>query len=438
MQKQITTKVLLLLLAGSTCFASKSGLKLSYGVLTITGSTGNKSVTGLDFTPKAGLFIINSQASQNAAGTSSGIGWGVSISTSKRVTNFVRRVNASTTYFGRHSEGATLVTLDTTGAINFEADFVSWNSDGFTLNVSTSPAVSFYAQWWVWDGIEVQGNLVQFDSRTSPGSQPYTGMGFKSDVLIVLSMGMTATIPTTDGNSRPGFGFATHDADGTIRQAGLGNKHVSGANSARRAQSTSSLIYIPDTSAMWLEGALTSFDADGFTVNYSTVQASAVKLWALGLTGLRGYVSSFNQNTSTGSQPITAVGRQPQAIIMASFCRATATAQQTDGTVSIGGASGSNQGNNAFTCTSGSNNNGHANYNNQILTCLTGGTPTVNSQASFTSFDSTGFTINNGTADATSREVIYLTMSPLPLSRFLITRGPTLRNMLWQLPQYTD
>jgi len=51
---------------------------------------------------------------------------------------------------------------------------------------------------------------------------------------------------------------------------------------------------------------------------------------------------------------------------------------------------------------------------NKILTILTAGaTPTLAAEADLTSFNSNGFTINWGTADATAREIAYLALRGL-------------------------
>jgi hypothetical protein len=166
---------------------------------------------------------------------------------------------------------------------------------------------------------------------------------------------------------------------------------------------------------MWLAGGVTSLDPDGFTFDWTTVQASTVKLWALGIRGVRGYVGAVNQNVTptTGNQAVTAVGWTPSMLLMGTFCAATVSGQQNDEVFSLGGATASAQGHNAIASVSGSNNNGLANYATKLQTCLLGGTPTIQSQATFTSFDAPGFTFNNTTVDATSRALLYLAMGPL-------------------------
>jgi len=377
-------------------------------------TTGNVSVTSLSFTPKGALFIWNGQATQNTTGTGANFGMGAAVSTSNRGAWHHRRLLASSSVFGRHTGAGCMVQMSTGNVIDFAVDFVSWNSNGFTVNVGTSPGVDFFVQWYVWGGTDVEVGLLQFNSDVSTGTEVYTGMGFKPDALIIFSLGMTATIPTSDGNSRPGIGFVSHDDDGTIRQAGFGGKQVNGANTARRSQSATQAIYIPDTSAMWLAGGVDSLDADGFTVNYTTVQASTVKLWALGIRGIRAYVGAVDQNVTptTGNQAVTAVGYTPSMLMMGSFCAATVSGQQNDESISLGGATSAAQATNSMTTVSGGNNNGLANYATKLQTCLLGGTPTIQSQATFVSFDTTGFTFNNTTVDATSRALLYMAMAP--------------------------
>jgi hypothetical protein len=406
--------LMLLMLLAPTASASINGYQVASGSLSTGASTGNVSVTSLTFTPKVLLMRFNVQAAANTTGTGAAIGWGAAISSSNRATNYTRRTSATTTTNSTH-DATKIVLTHAAGVTNLAIDFVSFNSNGFTLNVVTSPGSNVLLFWLALGGDDLKANLIQFDSRTTTGSTGHTGMGFKPDVLFVFTSGMTAAIPTTDGNSRPGYGWV----DSALNQGALGVKQVTGANTSRKAQSAANAIYIPDTSAMWLAGAVTSLDADGFTMNYTTVQGSAIHLWALGLSGIRSKVSTLNQATASppATQAVTAVGYTPKHISIGSFCSATVSGQQNNGTMSLGFAAGGAQSNNSYASTTGGNNLGLANFDNQIVACYTGGTPTLDTQSAFTSFDAQGFTLTTGTVNGTAMEMIYAVTAPLPVNK---------------------
>src|SRR3990167_6849512 len=59
------------------------------------------------------------------------------------------------------------------------------------------------------------------------------------------------------------------------------------------------------------------------------------------------------------------------------------------------------------------------------LTHITAGTPTVNAEATFTSMDTLGFTVNWTTTDATARENLYLALASAPTAATTEYVAPT-------------
>ena len=139
----------------------------------VTG-TGNKAYTGVGFQPEFANFLVgagsaNVQAINTVTGTGQGWGaWiGAALSTTKRwVFGVSTEDNAATAdTFQYYQNDKCLCSYNfATGAVDMEADFISFDSDGLTVNytdapVSASQLIAFIAiKGGAWDVGEFAGN----------------------------------------------------------------------------------------------------------------------------------------------------------------------------------------------------------------------------------------------------------------------------------------
>jgi hypothetical protein len=375
------------------------------GSFTASNSTGNQAVTGVGFQPKVVLFRYNMQGADGSMGDSS-VGFGVGVSsTDRRVTGNYSNTGLTTSSQSAWNQSSYVIYTPGGG---YRADFVSMDSDGFTINWATASdmVVTYLALGG--DAI-THAKTGSAAAKTTTGTQSYTGLGFQPTALIVFA-GKFSTTPldqATNGNGL--FGVATSSsARGMIAWRNLNN---SNPQVAKRRQSTQRIL---SSTTTFTEADFVSFDSDGFTLNYTTAGGNADVFYYLALRGPQVKVSAFNQPTSTGNQSITGAGFTPKAAIMMSANDVSVNndAAQAHARASFGWATGTSERASWWIGETDNVSPTLASRNmdrTKLIKLMTEGSPsTVNAAADHVSFDSDGQTINWTTADSTARQIIVL------------------------------
>ena len=141
----------------------------------------------------------------------------------------------------------------------------NFTSSGFTATASASAGTDQFAFLSLSWGGEVSVNVGQLAASTSTGNSAKTGVGFQpTHLLLALNGGQSST-----GVAGIINGFSYIDADEA--KSIFANCSSSGASPSSGYSEAS--IYNVDT-----EAALSSFDSDGFTLNYSNA-GSLAYLW---------------------------------------------------------------------------------------------------------------------------------------------------------------
>lgn len=127
-----------------------------------------------------------------------------------------------------------------------------------------------------------RAKLASYDTKTSTGTQAYTGVGFKPKALITFNTGMTAldSWPTSATGC-----FAIAAASGVGEEGSLcvsATDAVSTWSHSNRYDADA-LLGVNHSHTVLFEATLNSFDSDGFTLNYSTANASAHKFIGLSI-----------------------------------------------------------------------------------------------------------------------------------------------------------
>lgn len=296
-------------------------------------------------------------------------------------------------------------TMSSTTAVSHSGSVVEFGSNYIDLNaVTISTTYSLLVRWMTLGGSDLTNvSLVQYTSPTSTGNQELTGAGFAPDAVVVITNGLSCTPPCNDTTSifHPGIGLAAKD--GTMGSVG---NYITLTNSeARRVQRTNRIITLPTTSDLRLEASVVSFDSDGITLNWQSVDSSVgLYFWVLYLRGPQATVASFNQRTSTGEYSYTGLsGFTPKGGLFTSFCAPASTGIETTGSFMVGlsdighawagiaSSIGRSEGSSTLICRTAS-----------------ASPPPINSEASFVSWNSSGVTVNWTTADSTQRQFLVL------------------------------
>lgn len=369
--------------------------------------TGNQTVSGLGMTPKAVLFFTTGATALDAFGTFGVMSVGAAVSSSNRAAVGVisEDAQADADTYRRHVNSKCITILTVNGATSDEADFVSFASGEFTINWTTNGGNQRFISYIAFDCTDAK--VVEFASPTSTGNQATTGAGFQPDAVIFFTIAHATAPDNTDSQLLLGLGFTNGTGQGA---SGISSQDGTAASNAHRYQRTDRCIAVPFNGSAFIGASIVSLDADGFTVNWATVQASARYCWALCLKGGSFYVGSETQKTSTGTQAKTGVGFQPDALLLSWVQNTATTSVATFANLNVGAASGSAQAQSWMGDAHAADPTGvdRIMQTDKCLLAGVSGTPSVTSEADLDSLDSDGFTLDWTTADANAREFVFL------------------------------
>lgn len=238
-----------------------------------------------------------------------------------------------------------------------------------------------------------------FTCNTVTGTQAVTGVGFQPKALIVWGTTVTAA-----GYSADDIGFFLGCASSASDQwvNGIFSDNAVGPTNSSRQISTGNLIRIVRINQT-TDGlaSLSSFDADGFTIDWPSDPPSSawlVHFLALGgadITSAKAGVVSVA--AATGDQAFTGVGFRPEFVLMSSNGQTVAAGGQANGSMHIAMTSSTGrQGALAWRDRDGQATSQDASYqrNDKSAAALASNTDTVATEGTLASFDSDGWTIN--------------------------------------------
>lgn len=415
-------------------------------------STGTQQTT-TGFTP-AGVIILSNGGTDSASvlsGVRTTIGAGDG--TTMRVVAYVDQDNVASVVARRFHDSGDVLNLrsdDGTSAV-VVADVDSFDADtGFTLNFTTADGATrefiYFAAGSIASGGEIDvsasspltvtstatrnadynnreaSNTLEltdaavrqvddeflvkvgsFQTATSTGPQNVTGLGFQPRAIIFFN---ALDEPSALNGSAATWGWFGFGAAGLAGQAAIAFNAIEGgvSESASVEQRTDACILtVPHTSVgnPLLKGELTAFGADGFTIDWDFVPASArvVNYLAIGGGVLEeANVSAYQVPATTGPESYTGLGFQPDAMILFAASHGTLDSRRNADplSLSIGFSDGGRQAVSSFGVDQFSNPTDNYRYQrtNRILATINGETNALHNEASLTSLDADGFTLD--------------------------------------------
>jgi hypothetical protein len=397
-----------------------AGAVFAVGSFTKSGATGSQMVPHtLGQVPKAIILWTIGKTDETMT---SGFNYGIGISdpaTSVALAMASRDgIAPSLTSRRMANKAITMVTAgeaSTTAALA-EADMPSWGSTSFTLNWTTNDGQPFVVHYLLIGGPQVSAKVVNWQAPTAAGQKVVPGIGFQPETVLHFHAGAAfiSAVPFNQTNAVLGIGAM----DKTGAQWGI---QVSDANAqsttvTSRAQRNDAAIFMytdTGTASVTKQASFVSMNADGFTLNFTTANASASQIYSLALAGLKAGVGTFNKTTATAPalQPVT-TGFTPGAVFMTSFQIAAQTATISEPMCSIG--LGATDGPHEASSTLGS-------YDG-VTTPTCGGQdkaskafikmnmPPLDAEADFASFSASGFSLNWTTSDPVASQICFLAL----------------------------
>lgn len=239
------------------------------GTQTLATSTGAQSVTGLAFQPDFGVFI-NAQAT--AAGTAArALGSiGFAASSTKEFTmawgiddaqNMTATIDAVS-----YTDQAACMSGITAGAetVDFLADFTSFNSDGYTVNVSNAPTAAWLVGYLLIKGGQWDVGTKVWASGTNT-AVTVSGMAFQPKGLLLAHATPTADATVTTQVADPTSSVVGVAAStSTEATAGAGMTDAALNTQVFHDVYSGSILNRPAGAASE-SSVLTSFNSDGWT-----------------------------------------------------------------------------------------------------------------------------------------------------------------------------
>jgi hypothetical protein len=375
-------------------------------VFDLNTTTGNQAVSGVGFEPKLVILFCNGTSSGVVAGNAfSSLGAATS-STARWAVGQWHTDNAANSETARSARTDKIldVPIASGASSEYQADLVSMDSDGFTINIGTTPGVALRCIALCLGGTDIDVAVGSFSTGTTTGSAitAVSGLAFQPKAALTAHSTTSASVSAT---TRYNIGFAS----GASNEWGATSYESD--NSAQMATahgwSASDYIYGGVTSGLDTDIDFNAFTSDGWTHNITAVPASMLICYiALG-GNAQYYVGNDAQKTTTGTEATTGVGFEPSALIANMALRTTAGYDANgdfythlgfmDGTAEAGGHVFSEDDVGDAHTSRG------VDSTYSLFAVTDDATPTVAAKASLSSFDSDGFTVNWNTADATAR-----------------------------------
>lgn len=277
--------------------------------MTGTGIAGSTvAVTGVGFSPDFILFFYGGRSNvvnSPAGGTPRrGIGSAVRIgggSTAKNQAAYTFSTNggASTdTGAGYRVDGCVkrLITGLADGGI---LKVQSLDSDGFTLEIVTAFGSDLRIGYLALSGTDIQAvDQGRLTEPAAAGNVSVTGLTITPDAVFFLGI-PTASLPTASQNdSRLMFGAACREDLGNIKNAVWcgGSDHGAATSQAMSYNRFGECIAQLNSAVTGINSraSVTSFNSDGFTLNFSEVTGSQIQFLYVVIAGGRWHMGSFN------------------------------------------------------------------------------------------------------------------------------------------------
>ncbi len=299
----------------------------------------SQAVSGVGFRGKAVIFEWTKQTTEAAVQDQHmGVGFATS-SSQQRAVSFWADDGDATSDTGRlRSDTKAIVVQTNGGTIAAQAEFASFDDDGFTLNWTTNNSSGYILHYTVLGGADVSNAKAgTFTLTTGTGSLGVTDPGFKPDFLMVAGTA-NDTVNTNVAHAAMNIGYAAGSSEeGAITINSESTRTTSDTWGQQRTDATV-LLLTPTTGAQDAIADFTSFDTNGFTLNKSDAPAANTDIFYLAVQGGQYDVGALTQPSTEGESTISTNFR-PVGVSLASENGTANTGITAHSSLSLGGAS---------------------------------------------------------------------------------------------------
>jgi hypothetical protein len=268
--------------------------------------TGAQGVTGVGFQPQAVLALVGYAAAADAGSLDGSLGLGVTDGTAQAALSLALDDNAATGLGGRYfADDALLATLANGAAtLNGAAGLTAFGADGFTVDVADAWGTAVLGNALCLRGLSAKAGTLTVPAAT--GDQATTGVGFRPVALFCFGAHAAA-----DGVAAAGFSGFVGAAAAPTQQAVVFADYEEGADPtvADHGSDTTACVraITAGTPTTDYAASLASFDADGFTLDWTTadgVGTDEVAYLALGYAAGTGPPNRAGLGGRLGAAPV--------------------------------------------------------------------------------------------------------------------------------------
>ncbi len=272
---------------------------------TVKSGTGSQSITGVGFKPDA-MITLGNQIGSDPPGTISNASMTVGMTSGEGLGGDQKTIgmwskNAGLLLFGTTTEtrkGAAggRVYTDGTASQAGQGGVDTFDNDGFTLDWGLAPVANSRCGFLALKG--GQYHVAKEDARNSTtGTKAYTGYGFQPNGLFIIQ-------------SQLAGGWTSHSLGGIGGVSGVGTDGaiwwgdedaVTTTVSDKHTSTTKCVRHGAPGGATLAEADLDSFDSDGYTLDWTTVDASGRAFFTLAFGDAAAGVTHIRQGVSLGS-----------------------------------------------------------------------------------------------------------------------------------------
>jgi len=265
---------------------AKKDIKTRTGSFSTPGATGNFSVTGLGFQPKA-IFLWGCPVTNENANTDSAHHIGIAAGGQQRSIQ-VGVQNGTTNTFRARDATHVLHIISGSNTNLAIASLVSFDSGGFTLNFSTATTAGLIVNYVAFGGTDLSAQVVSSVMNTGGIS----GLSFQPEFAFFISYNenFAGSILT---NATQCFGVANDELAEWSLASAQGSLSSAGKDSVLR---TTSFMAQVASGAMTYELSISGVTTNGLT--WTGSDGDGMEVLAFNLSGIRTFVGRYTKTTA--------------------------------------------------------------------------------------------------------------------------------------------
>lgn len=283
-------------------------LSAKVGSFTMTTGTGSLAVTGVGFQPKALLFVngINSTSTGASAAMLNAIG-AARTSSAQWALSVTAQDGVGTSEVAAKQITSACYSLSNVAGLIDEADLVSHDADGFTINKTTKDGTQRTVGYLALGG---DCNFaVGAITEPATATTQTTSVGFEPDAVMFVSYGAAASESLSTSHMRLGIGVAVGASDQRVI-AVSNTDAVSPTETASAVDEDECVMSVTGgTPTRAMLGELTAFTSTGWTLSYSAVTGNQNQILYLAIAGAA-EATFASTGAMTGDMSQTIIGQK--------------------------------------------------------------------------------------------------------------------------------